>query len=290
LASRIRKTASERAATYQVKVLDKAIDILDSFTLQRKEMGIREIVHATGLNRSTVTRLVANLERRGLLQQAPDSGGYRLGQRLFELGSIVHSSFSVLEAAAGPLTTLERRSGATIVIAIRNGDYSVTVDKRQGVGDGFAMVQLPSEVGQVQPLTYGPVGQVFLAWLPLETVEAILDRYPLEQYTPYSILDRDRFLDRLPLVRSSGYAMEINEVVEGLMGVAAPIFDFAANVAGVLALGFPATRENDKAFLETTIRNLEETAAEVSANMGHIPGAEGGDGPGAEGAAGPDCD
>ncbi len=142
LANRTRKTDSERAATYQVKVLDKAIDILDAFTLHQRELGMREIVQATGLNRSTATRLVANLERRGLLQQAPDSAGYRLGQRLFELGSIVHSSFSVLEAAAAPLTALERRSGATIVVAIRNGDHSVTVDKRQGVGDGFAMVQL----------------------------------------------------------------------------------------------------------------------------------------------------
>ncbi len=128
------------------------------------------------------------------------------------------------------------------------------------------------------------VGQVFLAWLPAETVDAILGKYPLEQYTPYSILDRDRFRERLPLVRSEGYAMEINEVVEGLMGVAAPIFDFAGNVAGVLALGFPATRENDQAFLETTIRNLKETAAEVSANMGYVPSADGADGPGAEGA------
>ena len=91
----------------------------------------------------------------------------------------------------------------------------------------------------MQPLTYGPIGQVLMATLDPEAVDDLLDRYPLEQYTPYSILDRDRFLERLPRVKTEGYAIEVNEVVEGLMGVAAPIFDFAGDTAGVLSLGFP---------------------------------------------------
>ncbi len=185
------------------------------------------------------------------------------------MGSIVYSSLSLVEAAAGPLSGLERQSGATIFLAVRNGDYSVTVDRRQGVGDGFAMVPTPSEVGTVRPLPYGPVGQVFMATLTPEALDALLNKYPLEQYTPYSIMDRDRFVERLPLIRSEGYAIEVNEVVEGLMGIAAPIFDFAGNTAGVLSLGLPATRENDKAFLDAAIRNLKQAAAEISANMGY---------------------
>jgi len=262
-------TKSERALAYRVRVLDRAIDILDAFTPRQSELSIREIVEATELNRSTAIRLVANLERRGLLQQVPATGRYRLGRRLFEMGSMVYSSLSLLEAAAGPLSALEQRSGATVILAVRNGDYSVTVDRRQGVGDGFAMVPMPSEVGDVRSLTYGPVGQVLLSTLAPEAVDDLLDRYPLEQYTPYSIMDRERFLERLPLVRSEGYAIEVNEVVEGLMGVAAPILDFAGNTAGVLSLGFPATRENDTAFLDAAIRDLRQTAAEVSANLGY---------------------
>ncbi|HLA82076.1 MAG TPA: IclR family transcriptional regulator [Thermoleophilia bacterium] len=260
----------ERVATYQVRVLDRAIDILDSFTLRRKELSIPEIVEATGLNRSTAIRLVTNLERRGLLQPASKKGRYRLGQRLFEMGSIVHSSFSLLEAAAGPLSTLERQSSATILLAIRNGEYSVIVDKRQGVGDGSRMVPMPVEVGNVRPLTYGLIGQVILASLTPEAVDDLLEKYPLEQHTPYSTKDRDRFLERLPLIRCEGYGIEVNEAVEGLMGLAAPVLDFAGDTAGVLALGFPATREKDRAFIDATISNLKRTAAEVSANMGHV--------------------
>lgn len=255
---------------YKVRVLDRAIDILDTFTVRRTELSIREIVEATGLNRSTAIRLVANLERRGLLQKVPGARRYRLGPRLFEMGSLVYSSLSLVQAAAGPLAALEQRSSATIVLAVRNGDHIVTVDKRQGLGNGSTMAPVPGEVGTVRPLTYGPIGQVLLATLDPEAVEELLERFPLEQYTPYSIMDRDRFLERLPLVRSQGYALEVNEVVEGLMGLAAPIFDFAGETAGVLSLGFPSTRENDQEFLETAIRDLRQAVAEISANMGYV--------------------
>ena len=63
--------------------------------------------------------------------------------------------------------------------------------------------------------------------------------------------------------------MEVNEVIEGLMGVAAPIFDFTGSAVGVLSLGFPATRETDAVFVEEIIRNLKLAAAEISSNLGY---------------------
>ncbi len=272
--ARARTEEPDKIAAYKIKVLDKAIDILEVFTTRQTDLGIPEIVQSTGLNRSTVIRIAANLERRGLLRKAADRGRYRLGHRLFEMGNAVYASLSLLNAAAEPLAALERRSAATIILAVRNGDYSVTVDKRQGAGEGFTLVPMPSEVGDVRPLTYGPVGQVLLATLTPEDIDGLLARYPLERYTPYSLVDHESFVARLPLVRSRAYAIEVNEVVEGLMGVAAPIVDFAGNTAGVLSLGFPSTRENDRSFVDAAVRDLRQTAAEISANLGCAAGGD----------------
>ena len=229
----------ERADPYQVRVLDRAIDILEAFTARRTDLNIREIVEATGLNRSTAIRLVANLERRGLLQQDPTTSRFRLGHRLFEMGSVVYSSLSLLQAATGPLSALEQRVGATIVLAVREGEYCVTVDKRQGVGDESAMVPMPGDVGEVRPLTYGPVGQVFLSTMAAKEAEALLDKYPLEQHTPYSVLNRRRYMERLPEVRAQDYAVEVNEVVEGLMGLAAPSVRLQRQRGGRALPGLP---------------------------------------------------
>jgi IclR family KDG regulon transcriptional repressor len=266
---------SDQAVPYQVRVLDRAIDILDALTARRADLSMREIVEATGLNRSTAIRLVSNLERRGLLQQDPLTNRFRLGHRLFQMGSVVYSSLSLLQAAAGPLSILEQQVGATIVLAVREGEYGVTVDKRQGVGEDSAMVPMPGDVGAVRPLTYGPVGQVFLSTMATGEAEALLDKYPLEQHTPYSVLSRRRYMERLPAVRTQGYAVEVNEVVEGLMGIASPIFDFTGNTVGVLSLGFPATRETDIVFVDEAVRNLKKAATEISANLGHASGAKG---------------
>jgi DNA-binding IclR family transcriptional regulator len=83
-------------------------------------------------------------------------------------------------------------------------------------------------------------------------------------------MDRDRFLERLPLVRERGYAIEVNEVVEGLMGLAAPVLDFTGTTIGALSLGFPATRENDREYLDAAIRDLKQAAAEISVNLGYV--------------------
>jgi IclR family KDG regulon transcriptional repressor len=276
---------SEQTIPYQVRVLDRAIDILDALTARRTDLSIREIVEATGLNRSTAIRLVANLERRGLLRQDHTTNRFRLGHRLFQMGSVVYSSLSLLQAAAGPLSALEQRVGATIVLAVREGEYGVTVDKRQGVGDDSAMVPMPGDVGEVRPLTYGPVGQIFLSTLKSEEAEALLNKYPLEQHTPYSVLNRRRYMERLPEVLQQGYAVEVNEVVEGLMGIASPIFDFSGSAVAVLSLGFPATRESDVVFVHEAIGNLKQSAAEISANLGYAVTAKGSHDPDATGDA-----
>ena len=151
------------APAYQVRVLDRAIDILECFSQRQRELGLPEIVQMTGLNRSTARRLVANLVRRGMLQEVSPSGRYRLGLGLFEMGSVVASSFSLLDAAAGPVSHLEEILSGTILLAAPSGEHFVIVDRRECIRDGVAMVSMRSQMGTVRPLTYGPIGRVFLS-------------------------------------------------------------------------------------------------------------------------------
>ncbi len=260
---------SAGSSTYQVRVLDRAIDILDCFSQRRRELSIPEIVEITGLDRSTARRLATNLVRRGLLQEAAANGRYQLGLRLFEMGSIVSASFSLLEAAAGPLSALQKEISGTIMLAAPSGDHFVIVDRREGVGAGGSMVSMRSEIGTVRPITYGPIGRVLLSTLSVAAVRELLDKYPLEASTPYSITDIDLFLQRLQAVADAGYASDVNEVTEGIMGLATPITDVSGTTAGVLCLGVPSTRENDLPFVETALTRLREASGAISTNMGY---------------------
>jgi DNA-binding IclR family transcriptional regulator len=253
---------------YQVRVLDRAIDILECFSQRQRELSLPEVVQMTGLNRSTARRLVSNLVRRGLLQEVSPLGRYRLGLSLFEMGSIVASSFSLLEAAAGPVSHLEEILSGTILLAAPSGEHFVIVDRRECIRDGVAMVSMRSQIGTVRPLTYGPIGRVFLADRDRERVLELLRKYPLDRATPYSITE-EQFLARLPIVAAAGYETDVNEIVEGIMGVAVRIVDASGDTAGVLCLGLPATRERDAAFLELAMAKLKEASAAISANLGY---------------------
>ena len=262
-----RKSGTDPAPAYQVRVLDRAVDVLECFTQRQRELGVPEIVQMTGLDRSTVRRLVANLVRRGLLQEVATGARYRLGLLLFQLGSVVAGSFSLLEAAAGPVSHLEEILSGTILLAAPSGDHFVIVDRRERIDDGVVMVSMRSRVGTVRPLTYGPIGRVILSSRGRQEVLGLIARYPLEQATPYSITEA-QFLERLPIVRQNGYEMDVNEIVEGIMGMAVRIVDARGETAGVLCLGLPATREKDKAFLELALAKLQEACSAISANLG----------------------
>ncbi|MBC8461355.1 MAG: helix-turn-helix domain-containing protein, partial [Deltaproteobacteria bacterium] len=95
-----------KESVYRVQSLERALDILDCFTFQNREMSLSEVVKLTKLNKTTAKRLLSNLTYRDYLQQDLNTKRYQLGLRLFELGGIVFSSFSLRKAAAHPMTHL----------------------------------------------------------------------------------------------------------------------------------------------------------------------------------------
>ena len=89
------KPTDQNKTIYRVQALERALDILECFSFQKRELSLTDLVNQTGLNKTTVKRLISNLTTRGYLQQEPQSKKYQLGMRLFEMGGIVYSSFSL---------------------------------------------------------------------------------------------------------------------------------------------------------------------------------------------------
>lgn len=260
-----RPEKGDSAPSYRVQVLDRAIDVLECFSFVRRELSLAEIVESTGLNRSTARRLVTILERRGLLQEDPVTRLYRLGLRLFEMGGIVSSSFSLRQAASQPLWDLEKQLNATILLAVRSENRFVVVDKREGAN----MVWMPSEVGMTRALTHGPIGRVFMCGMEDADIAELLERYPLEQSTDHSITDRDRFLAELAKASGLGYTIDVEEVVEGIMGIAAPIRNSSGDVVAALCVGLPATKQADTDYVDDAVNHLMVTCAQISTGLGY---------------------
>ena len=258
--------AADAAARYRIQSIDRAIAILNCFSFQHKERSLADIIVLTGLNRSTANRFVRNLELHGFLQKDQDAKTYHLGMRLFELGGIVSSSFSLQKAMAQPLAHLREKVDGAILVALEIDDHFVLTDKLEKLG----LVSMPSEIGMKRPLTFGTMGRVFLAHMPEPRIKAILEHYPLKNYTPHSITDPYALFMELEKIRKNGYALDVEEYTEGIMTVAAPVQDYSRKVLAALCIGSPASKSKDKAYVKENVRLVIEAAENISYNLGYI--------------------
>jgi IclR family transcriptional regulator, KDG regulon repressor len=260
------KLSTEKNSIYRVQAVERALDILDCFNFQNKELSLSEVVDRTGLNKTTAKRLIANLTSRGYLQQDSQTKKYQLGMRLFELGSVVFSSFSLRRTAADPMAKLQNETGATVLLGVRMEDDIVYVDKREGDG----MIRISSDVGWRRPLHYGMLGMVLMAGIDSNEVDRILEKYPLEAQTPFSITDVDAFSLRLEKIRTQGHVIESEEAVEGLLGIAAPIRDYSRKVVAALGIALPVGQRNMMIGLDRTIELVKNTCDLISSDLGYL--------------------
>jgi DNA-binding IclR family transcriptional regulator len=260
------KQIAPQNSIYRVQALERALDILDCFSFQNRELTLSDVIHRTGLNKTTAKRLITNLTSRGYLQQNPQTKQYQLGMRLFELGGIVFSSFSLRRAAAVPMTNLQSATGATVLLGVRMEDQLVYIDKREGDG----MIRISSDIGWRRPLHYGMLGMVLMANLDLKEVRDILRRHPLEKHTPFSITDEDAFSLRLEEIRGQGYVMEKEEAVEGVTGIAAPVKNYTRQVVAALGIALPIGPRTLNANLDRIVELVKKTCAGVSSDLGYL--------------------
>jgi DNA-binding IclR family transcriptional regulator len=260
------KSTNSQNSIYKVQALERALDILDCFSFQDRELTLTEVVYRTGLNKTTAKRLVANLTSRGYLQLDPQTKKYMLGMRLFELGGIVFSSFSLRRAAALPMSNLQSQTGATVLLGVRMEDQLVYIDKREGDG----MIRILSDIGWRRPLHYGMLGMVLMAGLKPEEVTRILKNSPLERHTPFSITDEDAFSLRLEKIRDQGHVTEKEEAVEGVMGIAAPIKDYTRQVIAALGIALPVGQRILNEDLDRVVDLVKKTCGAISSDLGYL--------------------
>jgi DNA-binding IclR family transcriptional regulator len=259
------KQDKDKKSIYKVQALERALDILDCFSFQDRVLSLTDVVHRTGLNKTTVKRLIFNLTTRGYLQQDPQKK-YQLGMRLFELGGIVFSSFSLRQAASYPMTRLQNEAGATVLLGVNMEDQLVYVDKREGKG----VIRVSSEIGWRRPLNYGMLGMVLMSSLEPQDVKRVLKNYPLKPYTPLSITDTDAFSLRLEQIRDQGYVIEKEEAVESVIGIAAPIRDYSRQVVAALGIALPAGLRNQADGLDHIVDLIKKTCETVSSDLGYL--------------------
>jgi DNA-binding IclR family transcriptional regulator len=230
--------------------------ILSELADARTELGTNEIARRTGINVSTVSRILATLVSGGLVEHAVATGRYRLGLGIVRLARAVHERLDIRALARPHLTELASQTRETATLSVPGGHEAVTLDFVQSP----LSVRSVAEVGRTSAAHATAVGKVFLAY------GGTPPRADLPSYTERTIVDPAVLDLEVSQARERGWAEALGEREEDLNAVAVPVLSAAGQLVAILGVQGPAVRFNPRA-MRSAAELLAERAGMLSSAL-----------------------
>lgn len=243
-----------------VRSVERAIAVLDLLAQGGWRTGA-EVARELGVHRSTALRLLATLERHGLVERDRRTGRHRLGPRMAQLASVVTGELDLRSVARPFCEDLATAAGETATLDVLIGDVIVPIEQ----ATASTSVVSVNWLGRRTPVHGTASGKAILAFAADPIRERLLG-LPLDALTPHTITGRAVLEAQLAEVRRTGVAHTEEELEVGLDAVAAPVFGAQGEVVGALDVSGPSHRLRGAFDLERLTR---ERAADLSRRLGH---------------------
>lgn len=241
---------------YILSSLDNALSILNLF-IANAELSPGEVSTLSGINKSTVFRLLATLESRGFLLRN-ESNKYRLGVKLFTLGQLVYSRMELVSILHPYLAKLAKATGETTHLSMMDDStHIVFLDKV--VSPSLLKMDTPLGFRIYAHLT--GTGKAILAFESEQTVNQYLKTAEFPSQTSHSLRNAKQLLEILDQIRADGYACDSEECEIGLTCFAAPVLDASGHPIAAISTSGPTTRM--AANRDSYIQSLKEIAGEI---------------------------
>ena len=232
------ESSNDRDEKPLVNTVSHAVLMLEAFSAQ-PVLGLNELSRAVGIPRASALRILRTLMAHGIVGRAETK--YRLTRRLMELGASAGSPQAMQIAVSEVLQELVKRTGETSHFAQLDGAQVVYIAKH----DSPHPIRMHSDVGWRGPVHATAVGKALLALKPAAEVRSLLPA-KLERLTAKSIVSKAKLLDELVLIAQRGYAVDDEELIDGLRCVAVAV----PEAGGALSVAGPASRMGDKRLVE----------------------------------------
>lgn len=220
--------------------IDRALSIVEAFRVGGSQMTLQEIADQTNLNKATIIRLIASLEKFEYILKV-DKGRYSLGPGFLELASIYQASFQLSEHAMPVLRGLSNETGQSAAYFIREGNQRMCLYKVESRTSAL----IPRlAVGDRRPILPSGTGKILMAF----SADA-KDRKPWSEVT------------------EAYYAVSLGERTNEIASVAAPVFEYGQILAGALSVSGP-TDDFRPVKIEHYLPPLLEGAAKLTSLLG----------------------
>ncbi len=221
----------------RIQSVDRAVQILNSFSEQKSEWRLTELAQALQLNKSTVHGIINTLKYHGLIDQDENTQVYRLGPALMYYGELVTEKLDIIALAKPIMEDLRDKVEETVHLATLNDLDVVYIEK---IESSHSM-RIATTRGSRNPSYCTGVGKALLAFAGEAKLKRVIGR-GLEPRTPETITDPLLLKQNIEEIKLKGYAEDRSEAEIGLNCLAMPIHDHSGKAPYALSISGPAVR------------------------------------------------
>ncbi len=252
-----------------LSTVKNALQVIELLAREKHDWGVTELAQHFGLNKSVVHSLLSTLLESGFVSSDPATRRYRLGLKILTLAAAMDVDQEIRRSALPIMEALTAKTGEASFLMAPRGSHAICVAR--------VLIDQPlritMEEGTATPLQAAASGKAILAFMSPATVQWVLDQTGLPKLGSKTISDLPAFLRHLAEVREKGYAYSESEVVEGMWGLAVPLFGAGESV--VASLGLAGIRVDSADRSTKLLPSLRSHAKRLSQALGretNVPG------------------
>ena len=216
-----------------VESVERALRLLEAFNMGDNGLALKELAQRTGLNKATILRLSASLEKFGYLTRDYD-GIFHLGASLGHRSSVYRDNLQLGNIIRPALIELVEKTKETAAFHVLRGNSSVVLycenSKRR--------MRYHIDEGEINPLNLGSSGKVLEAFVNPKTSQS-------------------------KIIQDQGYYISYGERDPDIAGITVPILGRDSELIGVISLSGLISRftdENIESFLEALISTSKKVS------------------------------
>lgn len=248
-----------------IQSIDRALQVLELFSLEKPEWGVTEISKALNIYKSNVHNILSTFAEKGFVKKDSKTDKYKLGIKFFELGSVVIKNMDLRRIAHSYIEKLSKEFNETVHLGILDEGRVVSIEREESDKGLCSHI----EIGRRAPLHCTAVGKAIMSYLSEEEINLIIKEKGLEKYTENTITSEKELKKELEKVRKQGYAVDNMEHEEGVRCVAGPIRDYNGKVIASMSISGPVFRI-DESNIPNIAKKVKEYCDCISEEMGYI--------------------
>lgn len=248
----------------------RVLVVLEKLARSEHPQTLTELTHRTGVPKSSLIRLLADLEEQAYVTRLPNRKGYVTGPRCHSLGLAILQTPPLLRACRNELRKLVAITNETCNLTALAGMHVQYLVREEG--PGHLRLQLHMDIGSRVPLHCTASGKLFLALTPEPYRRQLINQVSFEQFADRTIVDRATLETELRQIRSTDVGIDNEEFIRGMVAVAVPVRDEDGTLLAALACHAPTAQASLDDLL-THVPAMRRTAHCIATLFGSEPSA-----------------